>query len=52
KIGCTAKLKVTCYLDDPNTITITHINKHNHNVGDTDELQHLSLSADVKNKIK
>ncbi|KAI9470609.1 MAG: hypothetical protein EXX96DRAFT_585052 [Benjaminiella poitrasii] len=44
KIGCTAKLKVTCYLDDPNTITITHINKHKHNVGDTDELQHLSLS--------
>ncbi|KAI9470476.1 MAG: hypothetical protein EXX96DRAFT_584429 [Benjaminiella poitrasii] len=51
KIGCTAKLKVTCYLDDPNTITITHINKHNHNVGDTDELQHLSLSADVKKYI-
>ncbi|KAI9485535.1 MAG: hypothetical protein EXX96DRAFT_545479 [Benjaminiella poitrasii] len=48
KIGCTAKLKVTCYLDDPNTITITHINEHNHNVGDTDELQHFSLSADVK----
>jgi hypothetical protein len=51
KIGCPAKLRVIYFLNDPNHITLIHVKEHNHNVSDSDELQHLPLSAEVKKYI-
>ncbi|RCH81120.1 hypothetical protein CU098_002504, partial [Rhizopus stolonifer] len=51
KAGCKARLKVTCYKDDPNTVEVLHIGDHNHEVGSADSLKHLSLSQARKNEI-
>ncbi|KAI9487049.1 MAG: hypothetical protein EXX96DRAFT_551630 [Benjaminiella poitrasii] len=51
KDGCSAKMKIISYVNNPESVSDIHMNTHNHNVGSTEELQHLPLSNDVKNYI-
>lgn len=51
KIGCQAKLVVTCPKGHPDIVVIEHIGDHNHEVGGLEDLQHLPLSNATKSLI-
>ncbi|CEG72804.1 hypothetical protein RMATCC62417_08292 [Rhizopus microsporus] len=51
KIGCKARLITTCYFSNPEEVVITVDGNHFHVLGSADDLQYLSLSADVKEAI-
>ncbi|CEG75305.1 hypothetical protein RMATCC62417_10370 [Rhizopus microsporus] len=48
KIGYKARLIATCYFSNPEEVVITVDGNHCHVLGSAEDLQYLSLSADVK----
>ena len=51
KIGCKAHLIATCYFSNPEEVVITVGGNDCHVLGSAEDLQYLSLSADVKEAI-
>jgi hypothetical protein len=48
KIGCTAKLHATNFIDNPHKIIITSHGTHNHVVGSLEDMSHLNISPELK----
>ncbi|CEP13527.1 hypothetical protein [Parasitella parasitica] len=51
KMDCKAKLKITCFKQNPKFVKIIHIGVHNHEVGSIHDIKHLPLSLERKNQI-
>ncbi|KAI8969418.1 hypothetical protein BDB01DRAFT_855966 [Pilobolus umbonatus] len=52
KSNCPARLKVTCFKNNPNMVTLENVNEHNHAIGGSDDIKHLPLSREAREYIK
>ena len=52
KNHCPARLKVTCFKHDPEKVTLETIKEHNHQIGGSEDLQHLPLSKEARTFIE
>ena len=48
KVRCKGRLIATCYFSNPEEVVITVDGNHCHVLGSAEDLQYLSMSADVK----
>lgn len=52
KSNCPARLKVICFKNSPEMVTLETIKEHNHEIGGVDDLQHLPLSKEARECIE
>ncbi|KAG1573839.1 hypothetical protein G6F50_002496 [Rhizopus delemar] len=52
KIGCNAIIMMTCRISDPSIVEFARKNDHNHAPGSYSDLQHMSISDTLRDKIK
>ncbi|KAI8983673.1 hypothetical protein BDB01DRAFT_109794 [Pilobolus umbonatus] len=52
KSNCPARLKVTCFKNNPNMVTLETVNEHNHAIGGSDDIKHLPLSREAREYIE